>query len=218
MIAIAGGKGGCGKSTTTLGVARAFADAGRRVLAVDADRDMPNLHALAGVPTDPSLADLAAASDPGDVSAAAHPDPTTAGVRILPASPGSTVDLPTALGAVRGSDRRVLLDCPAGAGREAAAPLRAADATLLVSLPTPESLQDAAKTAAMARALDAPPACAAVVRADDVPAGVDRLLDVDATVAVPDGGASPLRSSEAAAAFRRLARTVTRAPRPDSVK
>ncbi|WP_135822648.1 MinD/ParA family ATP-binding protein [Halostella litorea] len=205
MIAIAGGKGGCGKTTTALGLARALADAGRRVLAVDADRDMPNLHALAGVPAEPTLAD---AVEGPDATAAAHPDPTTGGVRIFPASPGADLDLPAALSELRGADRHVLLDCPAGAGPDAAAPLRAADATLLVSLPTPESLRDAAKTAAMARELDAPPAGAVVVRTDDVPDGVGGLLGVDRPVAVPDGGEAPLRSRATVAAFRRAVRVV----------
>jgi len=52
MLAIAGGKGGVGKTTTTLGLAAALPG---RPLAVDADRDMPDLHALAGVNRDPGL-------------------------------------------------------------------------------------------------------------------------------------------------------------------
>ncbi|WP_121821491.1 MinD/ParA family ATP-binding protein [Halostella salina] len=204
MIAIAGGKGGCGKTTTTLGLARALADAGRRVLAVDVDLDMPNLHALAGVPAEPSLAAV------GDESAAslAHPDPQTAGVRVLPAPSERPDDPAAAFAAVAANDQRVLLDCPAGAGPDAAAPLRAADATLLVSLPTSESLRDAAKTAAMARELGAPPAGAVVVQSEAVPDGVGELLGVDTTVAVPDGGAAPLRCSDTKAAFRRVAEAV----------
>jgi len=204
VLAIAGGKGGCGKTTTTLGLARALADAGRHVLAVDADLDMPNLHALAGVPAEPSLA----AVDGEAPATVAHSDPQAAGVRVLPAPAERPDDLAAAFAALRPSDRRVLLDCPAGAGPDAAAPLRAADGTLLVSLPTPESLKDAAKTAAMARELDAAPVGAAVVRTDRVPDGVDRLLGVDTAVAVPDGEPAPLRSSAAAAAYRRVSETV----------
>lgn len=46
MLAIAGGKGGCGKTTTALGVGAALPG---RPLVVDADWDLPNLHRLAAV-------------------------------------------------------------------------------------------------------------------------------------------------------------------------
>ncbi|NHN48804.1 P-loop NTPase [Halostella sp. JP-L12] len=208
MIAIAGGKGGSGKTTTTLGLARALARTDRSVLAVDADRDMPNLHALAGVPASPSSETVdrgdAAGEDDRDPAAVAHPDPAVSGVRVLPAPREAGPLDGAALSRLRRSSRRVLIDCPAGAGPDAAAPLRAADATVVVTLPTPESLRDAAKTAAMARALDAPVAAAVVTRAESPPEGVRRLLETDRVVAVPDGGERPLRASGVDDAYRRL--------------
>ena len=206
MIAIAGGKGGSGKTTTTLGLARALARTDRAVVAADADRDMPNLHALAGVPRTPSLAAVEESADRDlNPAAVAHEDPTVAGVRVLPApTDAATLDA-AALSRLRRSSRRVLLDCPAGAGPDAAAPLRAADAALVVSLPTPESLRDAAKTAAMARALDARVAGAVVTRTETPPEGVERLLNTDRVFAVPDGGEDPLASRAVCRSFRRLA-------------
>jgi len=88
---------------------------------------------------------------------------------------------------------------------DAAAPLRAADAALVVSLPTPESLRDAAKTTAMARALDARIAGAVVTRTETPPEGVERLLNTDQVFAVPDGGEDPLASRAVCRSFRRLA-------------
>ncbi|RDZ49114.1 CDP-4-dehydro-6-deoxy-D-gulose 4-reductase, partial [Haloferax sp. Atlit-10N] len=44
MLAIAGGKGGCGKTTIALGVGQALGTPTRPALVVDTDRDMPNLH------------------------------------------------------------------------------------------------------------------------------------------------------------------------------
>ncbi|POG57234.1 nucleotide-binding protein, partial [Haloferax marisrubri] len=80
MLAIAGGKGGSGKTTTTLGLASALDGP---VLAVDADRDMPNLHAMAGVERP---GDAAADGPAGEPSVRAHPtDPT---VSVLPAPAG----------------------------------------------------------------------------------------------------------------------------------
>jgi septum site-determining protein MinD len=49
MLVIAGGKGGCGKTTTALGLAAVLAERGAPAVVADADRDMPDLHALAGV-------------------------------------------------------------------------------------------------------------------------------------------------------------------------
>ncbi len=201
MLAIAGGKGGCGKTTTALGLARALGRAGRTALAVDADREMPNLHALAGVPDEPSVTDVSATADP---AAIAHQDPATAGVRILPAAGRDDSDAAQSLRHLSRCERRVLLDCPAGAGPDAADPLRVADRAIVVSLPTEESLRDAAKTAAMARALDTAVVAGAVVRTDEIPESVNRLLGTDAVVAVPDGGDDPLRSSATARAYRRL--------------
>jgi septum site-determining protein MinD len=201
MLAIAGGKGGCGKTTTALGLARALGRAGRTVLVADADRDMPNLHALAGVPNSPSLADLTATAEPSDI---AHPDPAATGVGILPAGGGDDSDAMQSLRHLSDCKRRVLLDCPAGAGPDAAAPLRIADCAALVSLATPQSLRDAAKTAAMARALDTSVVAAAVVRTDAVRDSIGELLGTETVVAVPDGGDDPLRSSAAATAYRRL--------------
>lgn len=208
MIAVAGGKGGCGKTTTALGLGRALARAGRDALVADADSAMPNLHALAGVPPEPTLADVSADASP---EAVAHPDPVVPGVRILPAPADGTPADRTAAGGTRsafarlgGADSRVLLDCPAGAGPDAAVPLRVADRVVVASLPTRESLRDAAKTAAMARALDARVVACAVVGTDTVPDGVTRLTGADATVAVPDGGDDPLRSPACERAYRRL--------------
>ena len=207
MIAIAGGKGGAGKTTTTLGLARALARTDREVLAVDADRDMPNLHALAGVSRTPTLAAVEGNRE-RDPAAVAYPDPTVSGVRVLPApTDGDALDA-AALSRLRRSSRRVLLDCPAGAGPDAAVPLRAADAALVVTLPTSESLRDAAKTAAMARALDVRVAGAVVTRTETPPEGVGRLLEVDRVIAVPDGGDRPLLSSSTAGAYRRVATVV----------
>ena len=207
MIAIAGGKGGAGKTTTTLGLARALARTDRPVLAVDADRDMPNLHALAGVPRTPSIAAVERNSERGsdpEPAGVAHEDSNVSGVRVLPAPTDADALDAAALSRLRQSSRRVLLDCPAGAGPDAAAPLREADATLVVSLPTPQSLRDAAKTAAMARALDTEVVGAVVTRTETPPEGVERLLNTDRVFGVPDGGESPLASRTVCRSFRRL--------------
>lgn len=169
MLAIAGGKGGCGKTTTTLGLGAALARQRGSVLAVDADRDMPNLHAMAGVPRTPGLADLRERR----VEAVRHGVPRRTGIDVVPASPTPAgFDLGRALERLRGHAAHVLVDCPAGAGPAAADPLRAADRVLLVTTLQPPSLRDTAKTAAMARALGTPVAGAALTRVADPSADV----------------------------------------------
>lgn len=151
MFAIAGGKGGCGKTTAALGLARALANRGETPLVVDADVDMPDLHLLAGVAPTPDAGDVAAGAH---LECVRHTPPETPGISVIPAGrERETVD---ALIRVRDWDGPVLVDCPAGASRDATLPLRVADGTVLVTTDTPQSLTDARKTARVAAALDAP--------------------------------------------------------------
>jgi septum site-determining protein MinD len=195
VLAVAGGKGGCGKTTTTLGVALAAAREGRSVLAVDADVDVPDLHRLAGV--DPPAAD---GSDPQPRQV-----PGEAGASVLPAGPGTDHAAVTRRLPDGGTDDAVLLDCPAGAGPDVAHPLRAADGALVVSTPSPPALRDAAKTAAMARAVGTPVAAAAVTGTDDVPDGARRLLGTGSVTAVSPAD-RPLQSPGAHRSYAALAR------------
>ena len=172
MLAVAGGKGGCGKTTTALGLALAAARRGEPSLVVDADVEMPDLHLVAGVDREPHLGS-------GLPEAVAQPVPGWPEARVLPAPPlGTDVNLERALDRCRFADGPfVLVDCPAGAGPDAARPLRVADLTLVVTTPTPASLENAAKTAAMSRAVGTPVAGAVLARTDRVPDGVSDLPD-----------------------------------------
>ena len=196
MFAIAGGKGGSGKTTTALGLARAV-DAPTH--AVDADCDLPNLHALAGVPRDP----------PGD--GAGHPDPGgDSETYVVPAPADAADGLGDRLRRLRDDDtRRAVVDCPAGAGPDATVPLRVADRVLVVSTACVAGLRDTAKTAAMARAVGTPVVGCVVTRARVVPPGVDDLLGCPVVATVPEAtGAEPLAEPAVRRAYRRLAQTV----------
>lgn len=182
VVAVAGGKGGCGKTTVTLGLALGLVRRGRRPLAVDADVGVPDLHIRAAVDPEPGLASLAAGEPPERV---AQPSTAVPGVDVVAVGAASRCP-PAALRRFGELARPVVVDCPAGAGPDAAAPLRAADACVLVTTTEPESRQDAAKTAAMADALDVP-----------VVATVQRTTDGgDAPVA--SGGHAAGRSSHGA--------------------
>jgi len=199
MLAIAGGKGGSGKTTTTLGLARAI-DA--PTLAADADCDLPNLHALAGVPRDPPA---------GGVG---HPDPTASETRVVPAPRDAPDGLGRHLRRLRDDDDVgfTIVDCPAGAGPDATVPLRVADRVLLVSTACVAGLRDTAKTAAMARAVGTPVVGGVVTRARLVPPGVDDLLGCPVVTAVPDAP-EPLDDTGVRRAYRRLGRAITHRPK-----
>jgi len=164
MLAIAGGKGGCGKTTTALGLAAALARDGGRPLVVDADCDMPNLHTMADTDRSPGVD---AVADGDSIAAATHRSTVVPGVDVLPAGSASGPLDRTALRRLARARQRVLLDCPAGATDAAAAPLRHADAALVVSTDEQASLDDATKTARMAEALDARVVGSVLTRTDD---------------------------------------------------
>ena len=151
MIAVAGGKGGCGKTTTTLGVARALVDRGQTPLVIDADVDMPDLCRLASVDERGGTNELAAGAPARE--AAVRP-PAFPGIWLVTA--GDRRRLPEALAAAAAYRGPTLIDTPAGASPGVARPLGRADRALLVTTSTPACLEDARSTRTLARRLDTP--------------------------------------------------------------
>lgn len=195
MLAVAGGKGGSGKTTTALGIAAALVRRRRNPLVVDCDLDAPNLHVRAGVPRDPGV-------DAGVPTEIAHESPVVPGVDVLPTGGADPQALAAALDALP-TDRPVVLDCPAGASEAAVRPLRAADACVVVGTPGRESIEDALKTAAMARAVGTPVRAVVVSRSQDTPAG---LTDATSAPAVPvPPAANPLSDADTVAAYASVA-------------
>lgn len=202
-IAVAGGKGGCGKTTATLGLALALVHRGRRPVAVDADRDVPDLHIRAGVEREPGLPALADGVDPPRVSQASDRFP---GVAVLTAGT-DRIGPRRGLRVAAGLPRLVVLDCPAGAGPDAVDPLRVADACVVASTATSAGRADAEKTVGMARSVGAEPMIAVerAVAGQDSQSAADSGVDLP-TVRVPAGGREPLRDRSVRAAFRRVVR------------
>jgi septum site-determining protein MinD len=201
MLAICGGKGGCGKSTTALGLARALADLDARPLVVDTDTAMPNLHLLADVERRPELTATSA-----DVTALARESARFPGVSVVTAD--STDALTSQAGALRDWDGPVILDSPGGASPPAVGPLRAADSAVVVSTPTTASLTDAAKSEAMAVQVGATCLGAVLVRCDDR-AECARARDVLASPilgAIPTVDGPALEAAVSQSSYERLAR------------
>ena len=232
MIAVTGGKGGSGKTTTTVGLTRALARRGASVVAVDADWDLPNLAAVAretaNAPAEPR--------QPGDGTARATDGPTQP---TAPSSPGETsvldaitgggrvpierstptyLDAPNpgrdaepthtleTLGTLVSSSSPLLVDCPAGVSPDAAAPLRAADGCVLVTPLRRAALYDTAKTAAFARRLGCSPVGAVLVRTESVPSAVESLLGCPVLGHVPARPPTPLSNPAVQSAYDVIAR------------
>lgn len=197
MLAVAGGKGGSGKTTTALGIAAALAQRRRQPLVMDCDLDAPNLHLRAGVPREPGV------DESGPPRANATPTSKLPGVDVLPAGDATGTDLTRALDSLP-DERSVVLDCPAGASEAATRPIRAADSCVVVATRGHESIEDALKTASMARAVGTPVEAVAVSRTKTVPDGLQSAFGVSTVVPVPEV-AAPLDDDTAAAAYAALA-------------
>lgn len=209
MIAIAGSKGGCGTSTVTLGIAEALGRTETPVVAIDADRQLPNLHVLADCDRSPTVADR---PDGADVTTVAQRHPREATVGVVPAPrSGQAFDF-DALPAAVPDGVQVLLDCPSGAGPDVVDPLESAHGVIVVTTSIERSLEAAETTLEMARRLRVPVYGVVCNRCTDPPGRVARWDGVPVLGCVPDR-TSPLESEDVAAAFDDVVATLaTRSP------
>ncbi|WP_225335734.1 MinD/ParA family ATP-binding protein [Halomicrobium urmianum] len=173
--AIAGGKGGVGKTTTTVNVVAALGASGHSVGVVGADLAMPNLGAVLGVEADATLHDvLAGAADleaalarvdglavvPGDPRLDRYRRADPAGLRDVIRRLATAVDV-------------VLVDTGAGLTHESLVPFGACDGVVLVTTPDRAAVDDAAKTAELVAEVDGTVAGVVAARADE--AGAERV-------------------------------------------
>jgi septum site-determining protein MinD len=211
IVAVAGGKGGVGKSTVALNLGAAL-DA----VVVDADLAMADLPGGRG----PDLHDvLAGRADPleavrGGGSVALVPcGRTLAGARAA-----DTRALSETLAAVAAEYGRVVVDTPAGLAADAGLALQAADCSVLVSTPAAAAVAGALRTRELARELDAGVAAVALNRyGETVPrtavrealgAPVVAIPESEAVAAARESGRPVAAERTAGQRFRELARTV----------
>jgi len=162
IVAVAGGKGGVGKSTVALNLGAAL-DA----VVVDGDLAMADLPEGRG----PDLHDvLAGRADPCEAVRGGGPvalvpcGRTLAGARA--ADPRA---LGEAVGAIAAEHGRVVVDTPAGLAADAGVALHAADVSVLVTTPAASAVVGALRTRELARELDAGVAGVALNRCQGPP-------------------------------------------------
>jgi len=150
FIAVIGGKGGVGKTTTSINLGTALSKLGKDVTVVDVNLTTPNVGVHLGTPVVPIHLNHVLQGR-HHITEAVYEHPS--GVKIIPASI-SIYDLkrtnPNNLNGVLrgliGLTDIVLLDCAAGLGKEALLAMDAADDLLIVTNAELPAITDALKT------------------------------------------------------------------------
>lgn len=221
VYTIAGGKGGVGKTTTAINLGLTLQQRDHDVVVVDGDLGMTNLGAMLGVEFDASVHDVLA--ERASLADALVDGPS--GLTVLPGDERleAFVDAdPSRLGRVVDELRRrfdtVLVDTGVGLCEETVAPIRVADAILLVTTPGDVAIGDTRKMIDLAGRVDTRVLGTVVTRAE-TETNVSALaegLDTTVLAAVPADEAvsavdpvvveSP--DSDAAEAYETLARKI----------
>lgn len=217
MYAVAGGKGGVGKTTTTLNLAAAFAATGADTVVVDADLGMTNLGALLAIEPDHSVHDVLAGQASVDAALIEGPEgvDVLAGSRSIDAyDRADPAELRGVFERLRETHDVVLADTGAGLSHASLVPYGLADGVVLVTTDDAVAATDTAKTAEMVRQVDGTVLGTVVTRVDDGDDAVETADDVGEPLlgSVPDApeiaGDEPLVAtapdSDVAAAYEGL--------------
>jgi septum site-determining protein MinD len=194
VYAIASGKGGVGKTTTTVNLGTALAGVGNRVVIVDVDLGMANLAGFVSLDTQgTSLHDVlggSASVDQATYELANGIWAIPSGVELEGYADVATEELASVVADLRGRFDYVLLDVGAGVSHETVLPLGIADSTLLVSTTEPAAVRDATKTADIVERAGGSVGGVVVTRTRSTepvtPAEVAEQIESDLLVAVPE--------------------------------
>lgn len=201
VFAVAGCKGGVGKTTTAINVGTVAAEDGT-ALVVETDLATANVSDFldfgCNPERDPTLHDVLAGH--ATVEAATYDAP--GGLHVLPS--GSTIEgfvvadttrLSDVVGSARDRFDVVVLDTPAGLSKETLLPMALADGVVLVATPRISAVRDVKKTAELVERVDGTTLGLVLSRTGtgNAPPGdrLARFLDVELLGEVPEDDAIP---------------------------
>jgi flagellar biosynthesis protein FlhG len=149
VIAVTGGKGGVGKTNVSVNLSVALADAGRRVVLMDADLGLANVDVLLGLSPKRNIGDILS----GACSLKEVLIDGPGGIRIVPASSGTQsmvslsahehAELIHAFSEISDQLDVLIVDTAAGISDSVVSFVRAAQEVLLVVCDEPTSITDA---------------------------------------------------------------------------
>jgi len=193
VYAVAGGKGGVGKTSVTANLGVALQDQGYDVAAVDADLGMTNLGSVLGVRASQGVHHVLA----GETTVEAVLTDGPGGIGVVPGAEGlhqagdaDPSNLKRVIEPLSESHDIVLIDTGAGVSHQNLVALGLADATIAVSTPSGLAATDAGKTVEMVDRVDSAVAGLVLTRIDGesdrkVAAEIARDLEQDVLALVP---------------------------------
>jgi len=150
VCAIAGGKGGVGRTTTAISLGTALAERTYETVVVDADLGMANVARMVGVEPEETIHDVLA----GEATVDDALVELESGLAVLPGAweleayaTADSGELAGCVDALREAYELVLVDTSAGLSNATAVPIGLADGTLLVTTPDEVARYDTLKTA-----------------------------------------------------------------------
>ncbi|MBI2573283.1 AAA family ATPase [Candidatus Woesearchaeota archaeon] len=156
FIALASGKGGVGKTTTTISLGYALEKLGKDVLIVDGNLVTPNVATHLGMPNPQATLNKFLRKEKG-LKDIIHTHES--GLRIIPASPSFAEFQKTNVGqlnklffALDNVADIILIDAPSGLGYDVEQIFKNSDEVLVIVNPTLPSVMDALKTMQLAQA------------------------------------------------------------------
>ena len=193
VLAVAGAKGGVGKTTTAVNLGVALADAGETVAIVEMDLAMANIVDFLQFEPERTLHDVLA----GTVTTTKALYAVEERLHVLPAGTEladfnaiNVAALAPVVRSLRPAYDWIILDTAAGVSPETIYPLRLADEVLIVSTPRVASIRDAKKTIELAERVNGTVGGVVFVRAGTgqapPPERLSGFLGADLIGSVPD--------------------------------